>query len=172
MIAEEEPIVEYVFEKDGEKVRSTQFLLPEDGYEYIEAETINEKESTPKITDYQVFDIDGNDYTQETFQGTKLLFIVQDVSGADVGNIDAVRALIDELDGEIDIIAFTSSGPEAFDAFRHEHQLAVPFYFLDATVLKAMIRSNPGLILMKNGIVIGKWHENDIPTPDAFRPIN
>jgi len=169
MIAEEDPIVEYTFVKDGEEVTSEKFLLPEDGYEYVEARTINEKESTPKITDYQVFDAEGNDFTQESFQGTKLLLIVQDVDKAETNNLDAFRELVARYDDQIDIIAFTSSAPDSFETFRHTHQLAIPYYFLDATVLKAMIRSNPGVMLLRNGIVFGKWHENDIPSPDELQ---
>jgi uncharacterized membrane protein YphA (DoxX/SURF4 family) len=171
MIAEEEPIVEYTFVKDGEEVQSTTFLMPEDGYEYVEAVTINEKESTPKITDYQVFDAEGNDYTEESFKGTKLILIVQDASKADTGHLDDFRSLIEKFDGKIDIVAFTASGPDAFEAFRHEYQLGIPYYFVDATVLKAMIRSNPGVMLLRNGIVFGKWHENDIPSSDELQSL-
>ena len=169
MIAEEAPVVEYTFLKDGDEVKSQSFLQETDGYTYVGAETLNEKKSTPKITDYMVFDADGNDHTDESFRGRKLIFIFQDVSKADTENIGSMQELIRELDGTVDIIAFTSSGPDAFEAFRHEHQLAIPYYFLDATVLKAMIRSNPGIMLLRNGIVMGKWHENDTPSPDELR---
>jgi hypothetical protein len=60
-------------------------------------------------------------------------------------------------------MVLTSSGEQVFDAFRHEMQLSVPYYFVDATVLKTMIRSNPGLILLREGTVLGKWHGNDVP---------
>jgi hypothetical protein len=50
------------------------------------------------------------------------------------------------------------------ETFRHEHQLAVPYYYADATVLKTIIRSNPGIALWNNGTVLGKWHHNDTPT--------
>jgi hypothetical protein len=58
----------------------------------------------------------------------------------------------------------TSSGSEQMEAFRHEHQLAVPYYYSDATVLKTIIRSNPGIALWKNGTVLGNWHHNDTPS--------
>ena len=60
--------------------------------------------------------------------------------------------------------------------FRHEVNLAVPvYYFADATVLKSMIRSDPGIMLLRKGYVIGQWHYNDIPTAgrpeDSAKPV-
>jgi len=31
-----------------------------------------------------------------------------------------------------------------------------------------MIRSNPGLVLLKDAVVKGKWHYNDFPTFKEF----
>ncbi|QSE97479.1 BT_3928 family protein [Fulvivirga lutea] len=165
MIAEEAPILEYTFKKDGETVKSTKYLLPKDGYEYVSAELLNEKASTPKITDYQVVGTDGNDYTEETFSGAKLLLIFYDASFEDKEKMDELNNLINGLNG-IEPMVLTSSSEADFEAFRHDYQLAVPYYFTDATVLKAMIRSNPGIMLLQDGAVLGKWHHNDIPSAD------
>jgi uncharacterized membrane protein YphA (DoxX/SURF4 family) len=57
-----------------------------------------------------------------------------------------------------------SSGDADVEEFRHKYQTAYPFLLADATPLKTMIRSNPGLILFKNGTVINKWHYKHLPT--------
>jgi hypothetical protein len=54
------------------------------------------------------------------------------------------------------------------DEFRHKYQTAYPFFYADETPLKTMIRSNPGLILLKNGVVINKWHYRHLPTFDQL----
>ena len=74
--------------------------------------------------------------------------------------------LINALDGEVETIALTSSSTQDFEIFRHNYQLAAPYFYGDATVLKAMIRSNPGLMLVQDGTVLGKWHYNDVPTAE------
>jgi uncharacterized membrane protein YphA (DoxX/SURF4 family) len=49
------------------------------------------------------------------------------------------------------------------DEFRHRLQTAYPFYHADETPLKTIIRANPGLVLLKNGVVINKWHYRGLP---------
>jgi hypothetical protein len=91
------------------------------------------------------------------------MLIVSDVGSASLKNVDEIGKLISDLDGKVEMMALTSSSGAQFDAFRHANQLAIPFYFTDATVLKTIIRSNPGLTLWVNGTVVAKWHHNDTP---------
>ncbi len=59
------------------------------------------------------------------------------------------------------LIAFAQ--PHKIDDFRHETNSAYPFYTADELVVKTMIRSNPGLYLIKDGTILGKWHIGHLP---------
>lgn len=164
MLPPEQPIIEYVFEKDGKEVRDTKFLSDADGYKYVSSHVLNEDKIKPKITDYSISSPEGENLTQYTFEGSRLLIVMFDVNKASTSNIEEVRQLTKQLEGKVDCFILTSSGSEAMEAFRHEHQLAVPYYYADATVLKTIIRSNPGIALWKEGTVLGNWHHNDTPS--------
>ncbi len=164
MQPQEQPDIEYVFEKDGKKVTSKKFLPEAEGYKYKDSRVLNADKTVAKITDYAVTSVEGEDVTQNTFEGTKLIFIVYNVNFASVKNIGKIRELIKSLDGKIDMLALTSSSEADFEAFRHQYQLAIPYFFADATVLKTIIRSNPGIAVWKDGTVKGMWHHNDTPS--------
>lgn len=171
MIPEEQPIFEYTFTKDGVEIKSIRYLQEKDGYELTGYEVINEDKTTPKITDYNIWNPDVGDYTQQSFEGEKLVIIMVDSDKASIKNMEAMRSLIGGVDDNVEALVLTSSDPAKFELFRHEHQLAIPYYLADATVLKAMIRSNPGIMLLEEGVVKGKWHYNDIPEADEIFPL-
>jgi len=62
-------------------------------------------------------------------------------------------------------IGLTSTTGVALNKFKQEQLPEYDIMFTDQITLKTIIRSNPGLILLKKGTVIGKWHYNDFPTP-------
>lgn len=165
MIAPEQPIIEYTFVKDGNEVHSERFLPAEEGYQYQSSRILNEDKIKPKITDYAVSSPEGEDLTQASFKGAKLLIVMFDVRKSSTKNIQAIRDLTRALDGKVECLILTSSSYEQMEGFRHEHQLAVPFAYADATVLKTIIRSNPGIALWRDGTVLGNWHHNDTPAP-------
>ncbi len=167
MIPAESPLIEYTFEKGTEKISSTKFLTDE-GLKYISSKVLNEEEAKPNITDYLVTSPEGEDMTPYTFQGARLIITIYDVTKASNENMDNIKRLISELDGKVDAFVLTSSLAEQMEAFRHEHQLAIPYYYADATVLKTIIRSNPGISLWKDGTVLGNWHHNNTPKAESI----
>jgi len=152
---------EYVMEKDGNEHRFQQY--PTDKTYTFKSMDVLNPEVQPKITDYSVWNDEG-DFTQETFFGNKLFIIAYNVSKAEKSAFGEINKLVEQLQGQVEVWVLTSSDPATFEVFRHEVQLAAPYYFSDATVLKTIVRSNPGLFLMQNGIVKGMWHYNDTPT--------
>jgi predicted ATP-grasp superfamily ATP-dependent carboligase len=120
-------------------------------------------EAQPKVTDYAVWNSEG-DYTQETFTGNKLMIIIQNIEKSNTKGVEKINTLVNSLkESNIEPIVLTAADEAAFEAFRHEHQLAMPYYFVDATVLKSMSRTNPGVILMQNGTILGKWPHAALP---------
>jgi uncharacterized membrane protein YphA (DoxX/SURF4 family) len=168
MLAPEQPIVAYTFIKDGQEVVSEKYLPAEEGYQYKSFRILNEEATKPKITDYAVSNPAGEELTQWTFEGNRLLVVMVDVNKASTKNISDIRELARALEGKVESLILTSSPEDAVETFRHENQLAVPFAFADATVLKTIIRSNPGICLWKDGTVLGNWHHNDTPTAEEI----
>lgn len=163
MLPPEQPVIEYLFKKGSEEVRSTRYLS-DSGLTYVSSRILNQDKTQPKITDYTVNSPEGEDLTAYTFTGNRLAIIMYNVNQASDSHLDQIRALAQKLEGRVDCYILTSSDAATTDAFRHQHQLAVPFYFTDATVLKTIVRSNPGISLWKDGTVLGNWHHNDTPS--------
>lgn len=151
----------YVMEKDGETQEFEEY--PADTtFKFKEMVAIN-PEDGPKITDFNVWNDEG-DFTQEALTGKKLLIIVQAVSKADHESFAEINKLVQAAEQQgITPWVITSSGSQEFERFRHEVNLAAPYYFGDGTVLKTIMRANPGIVLLEDGTVKGKWHYNDTP---------
>jgi uncharacterized membrane protein YphA (DoxX/SURF4 family) len=161
MMAPSEPYrYKYIMEKDGEEFEYLEY--PSDTTFKYKDMIIMNPEAQPEITDYHIWTDDG-EFTEESFIGNKLLVIISDVTKANSKHMPRILKLIEDIGSQVDIWALTASSDADFEVFRHEHQLAVPYFYADMTVLETIIRSNPGLMLMEDGKVIGKWHHNDVP---------
>lgn len=156
----------YIMEKEGETYEFENYPS-EGGYEYIEARLTN-PEAAAKITDLSIWEGD-NDYTDGLLSAHRphLLIIIHQLEKVSTDNIDRIRNLT-YSNPNFSTWIVTSSGYDKIEAFRHKHQLGAPVFFADATVLKTMVRSNPGLILLKEGTVLAKWHHNDTPLTDEM----
>lgn len=86
----------------------------------------------------------------------------------DRASVDAMKEIgewawtLDEAG--IPMIGWTGSGYEAVETMKHEAQIPIDFMTGDGTAVKTVVRSNPGIVALKNGVIVGKWHYNDAPT--------
>lgn len=65
----------------------------------------------------------------------------------------------------------TASGPDVVGAWERQQQTGFQFAHADERTLKTMIRSNPGLMLLKEGTVMGKWDDSKVPATDKIELI-
>ena len=126
---------------------------------------IQEYKKAP-ISDFIIHDADGNDLT-ETFIGNpnyQFLLFAYDLAETSKKNYPKINTFAEkaEKDG-FSFIGLTAAPFSYIDDFRHEVQATHQYYLVDEIALKTAIRSNPGLILIKNGVVLGKWGNVDFP---------
>ena len=72
-------------------------------------------------------------------------------------------SLYSEQNYNFSFYAVTNSINEEIKSLKNLTGIEYNFCSADNITLKTIIRSNPGLVLLKNGVVIGKWHYNDFP---------
>lgn len=137
-------------------------------YDYVDSRTeVTKKGVEPKIKDFSISNAEGSDYTQDIIENPNynFLLICYDLDKADkdaFGKINDFEALCRQ--DSVTFIALTSSTKETIDKFKLDTKTNVQFYNTDGTVLKTMIRSNPGLMMLKGGTVIDMWHYHSFPS--------
>lgn len=169
------PDIVYTFldkEKNTE-ISSKEYLMDTLRYKYVASETLNQDELTPKITDYAVNDAEGNDVTSLTFEGTKVFIIVKKIEHLDEGQVEQMKQLAEGLKTSTATpMLLTSLVSEQFDGFKKQHGFSTPVYTIDEKVLKTMARTNPCVILLKDGVVIKKWGSHNIPTKEEVEKLS
>ncbi|MFO7722390.1 MAG: DoxX family protein [Bacteroidales bacterium] len=132
---------------------------------------------------FEIMGPEGKDHSPDIIGNKDFIFvlIMQDVSKANRKSFKKIVPLIEEANRRnIQVIAITGSMYDEVEAFLGEMGAPIPHYSADIIKLKTVIRANPGLLLLKNGYIIDKWHFNDIPDLkklrvesafDAFAPV-
>lgn len=127
----------------------------------------------PPIHDFKIMSNDGStDYTNDILTNKNYVFLLisYNISKANTSSQPRINELANAVQKKgIEFYGLTASSYNITDAFRHEHENMFEYYSCDETALKTMIRSNPGLILIKDGTVINMWHHYDIPTFEEFQ---
>lgn len=129
---------------------------------------IKEAVNAPKITDFTVNNLDGVNITDSVLNDKNYSFWLVMHELALTEDNDKLMAQINDFyklatSEGYKFIALTASSAKEIDEFKHKHNALYDFVTVDNTVLKTMIRSNPGLMLVKDGTVIANWHYHNLP---------
>ncbi len=119
----------------------------------------------PKILDFSISSYDGTDVTDQilNYEQNAVIIFIKDVKKAKTGKMaDLVKLVKEAKDKNTPVIAVSPSGQDITDAFNKKHELNIQFYQIDGVVCKTAMRSNPGVMILNNGTVVGKWSYNNL----------
>ena len=158
----------FIMEKDGVKQTFTVDNYPDSTWTFVSAETVVvEKGYEPPIHDFVMESLEtGEDITDEVLDdpGYTFLLIAHRTEEADEGNIDLINELYEYcLENGYKFYALSSSSAEAIELWRDRTGAEYPFCIMDDITLKTMVRSNPGLMLIKGGVILNKWPSSQLP---------
>lgn len=161
-----------VYEKDGVQQEFTLQNYPkDDSWKFVDQKSKQIKEGyEPPIHDFALEDPDNGDITEEVLKDSSYTFFL--VSYYVDKAVTNKRKEINDIyeyakKNGYRFIGLTTTGlsTKEMQEFKIEMGgIKFPFVNTDEKQLKTMVRSNPGLVLIKDGVVINKWSNKNMPT--------
>lgn len=126
----------------------------------------------PPIHDFVISDADGNDITYSVLDDNNYYFFV--VAYDITKSCDNPQKELNDLYKKATaanqkVYGLTASNEQQVQEFKHKNQSFIDYYPMDGTVLKTIVRANPGIVLLKKGTVVAMWHHNDLPTYEEIK---
>ncbi len=157
----------FIMEKNGERKEFTLENYPDSTWQFIDSKTVQTKEGyVPPIHDFFIQKAEGDDITEEvlTHKGYTFLLIAPHLEAADDSNFGAIDQIYEYAQQQnIPFYCLTASTEEGISHWEDLTGAEYPFCMTDETTLKTIIRSNPGLLLLKDATIIRKWSHNELP---------
>lgn len=160
-----------IYEKGGKQQEfdETNYPWEDSTWKFVDSKSVLVKKGNaePAIKDFAITDYSGNDNTQQILneKGYTFFWFLRDTHSANTENIERIRNLA-TLANQLNIpfyVLCSASQAEA-EAFMHLHHLeGAQWMVIDVTVSKTAMRSNPGLMLLKDGTIQGKWSFKTYP---------
>ena len=163
----------FILQKDGEKKEFTLDNYPDSTWTFVDSKTVQtSKGYEPEISDLSITRCDNNeDVTEQILRhkGYTFLLTAPRLENADDGRLDLINLVYEYAYEEgVPFYCLTASSEKGIRGWQLLTGAEYPFYHTDRTVLQTMVRSNPGLILLKDGTVIRKWSCNNLPEEEKL----
>lgn len=163
----------FTLEKNGEQREFTLDDYPDSTWTFVKAENVLvEKGYEPAIKDFSLQDLQtGEDITDAVLADTTYTFLLvaHRVESAEDSNIDRINQLYDySVEHGYGFYALTSSSESGIEEWRDRTGAEYPFCFMDDIALKTIVRSNPGMLLIKDGTILNKWSHNALPDEEVI----
>lgn len=159
----------FTLSKDGQVQEFTLDDYPDSTWTFVSSRTVlREKGYEPPIHDFALIDSEGDDITSDLFEpGWRFLLVMNKLQYEDM--LDVINDLYDYATiNDCPFYALTSATGADMEQWRDDTGANYDFYTADDITLKTVIRSNPGLLLVHDGTIVGKWSKHDIPRELSF----
>ncbi|MEM7039096.1 MAG: MauE/DoxX family redox-associated membrane protein, partial [Bacteroidota bacterium] len=112
---------------------------------------------------------------QDGFKGATLYIVMYNMEKSSPESLKDAANLQEELEAKapgVKVCAGTNTGGSV------RREMSLPFGetfcldgYQDEKVLKTIVRSSPGYVFLRDGVVIKKWHLNDVPSVEELREL-
>ncbi|HPE34774.1 MAG TPA: hypothetical protein PLI65_08265 [Bacteroidales bacterium] len=169
------PVENYLTYRNKITGETKEYLSPNFPYndpEWLENwEFVSQRIYDPNIIEgmnLAIIDFNGENVTQQIINNPDFQFFVVawNIEDTDKRAFRKINTLYQKAeDANISFIVLTSSSREEVDEFAAQLNLSehLVFYNVDDIELKTMVRANPGLMLIRDGLILDKWHNNNLP---------
>lgn len=157
-----------IYQKDGVKQEFTLDNYPKNDstWSFVEQKsTLVQKGYQPPIHNFSIIDSQNNDITDYLLHrpGKVNLLIMYDVNKASVKGAMRAETVYQRAKANNEpFYALTASTDEDIAQLREKTGITFPFGKTDPVTLKTIIRANPGLMVLENGKIVGKWHWREL----------
>ena len=163
----------FLLKKNGETREFTLENYPDSTWEFVDSKTVQTKQGyVPPIHDFSItLNDSGEDITEQVLadKGYTFLLVAPHLEQADDSNFGDIDRIYEYAqDNDVPFYCLTASTEKEQAHWRDITGAEYPFCSTDETTLKTMIRSNPGLMLIKNGQVVNKWSHNRLPQAERL----
>ncbi len=122
---------------------------------------------------FTALDEDGNDVTDLVLNTENLLmFTSHDLSKVTEKEWEKMRQITEAAGAKDFVVLWTvAAEPEEVEQLRAKYDFVYDVYFADELEIKTIVRSNPGLIWLDNGLVKDKWSVFDFPQGEKLEKL-
>jgi uncharacterized membrane protein YphA (DoxX/SURF4 family) len=165
----------YYYSKNGEtkEFDDTNYPWNDSTWTYVDTKSeLVKKGYEPPIHDFGIHAEDGEDITADIVYSEKFtfIFILRETDNADISSMNKINKIAGYCSNsdDFDFYAYTCSAFNDVEKFIKKTNATYRFCFGDETTIKTMLRSNQGLMLIKDGNIWAKWSHQNIPSIDEI----
>lgn len=170
----DEYLITFIYEKDGvtQEFSLDNYPKNDSSWVFVDQKTeLISKGYVPPIHDFSITTRDYDDITYDVldYEGYTLLFVMYDLEKANLRFTSTLNALYDRsLEMGWQVYALTGSEDFIVDNFIAATGANYPICGTDPITLKTIVRANPGVVLIKDGVIVDKWNGRDVTIDKVF----